>query len=369
MALSLQQLLTPSSEEESLAAIIEILDGFGFTASSWQPGSIQRHLIQVLARLHSDASNTTYAITAGRFNDLATGNWLSLKSRSDFDNERIAAVATQVNVQLDDPLNVGPYTIAMGDSVGVDQDGNTYRNIAAGTLTLGGTLTLLYQAEVAGSASFPTTFELATPLAGIIVSLPVDAIQLVGADAEDDERLRERNRKKWASLAYAAPADAYIAWALEASAAVTRAWVDDLNPRGPGTLDVYVAGPTGAVDPSVLVDVSDYIEGNTDGISRRPLGSDVEVFSATSASVNITGTLYVSPAFDLTATRDAVYAAITLLLESLPVGGTVKLASLYQTAMDVAGVVNLNLTAPTADTTVAASAVPVPALSLTAVVG
>lgn len=365
MALSLQQLLTPSSEDESLASIIEILEGLGFAASSWQSGSIQRTMIQLLARLHSDASNTTYAITAGRLNDLATGDWLSLKSSSDFDNERIAAVATQVNGKISDPLNVGPQTIVLGQLVATDQDGNTYRNVTAGTILLGGTLTLLFEAEVAGGASIPSSLELATSLAGFVFELPVDAIQRVGADAESDSRLRERNKTKWSTLAYAAPADAYVSWALAASAAVTRAWVDDLNPRGPGTLDLYVAGPGGAVDPSVLVDVLDYIEGNVDGIWRRPLGSDLEVFSATSATVGITGDLYVQPAFDLTQVKDAVEFEVTALLQALPVGGTVTVAALYSTIMGTAGVRNVHLSAPASDTTVAASAVPVPAFSLT----
>lgn len=365
MALSLQQLLTPSSEDESLATIIEILDGLGFTASSWQSGSLQRTFIQMLARLHSDASNVTYAITAARHNDLATGEWLSLKSRSDFDNERIASVATQVNGEFSDPLSVGPQTITLGQLVAVDQDGATYRNITVGTITLGGSLTLLFEAEVPGGASVPSSLELGTPLAGFVFSMPASAIQRVGADAESDVRLRERNRTKWSTLAYAAPEDAYISWALAASAAVTRAWVDSQNPRGPGTLDLYVAGPTGAVDPSVIDDVEDYIEGNLDGICRRPLGSDVKAFSATSATVSIAGDLYVQPAFDLIQTRDAVYDAVTALLETLPVGGTVNLAALYSTIMGVGGVKNVHLSSPLSDTTVAANAVPVPALSLT----
>ena len=371
MGLSLQQLLTPTSEDQALASLLATLDALGFTATSWESGSIQRTLVQLLARLYSSSTNTRYAIARGRFNDLAEFDWLTLKSRSDFDNERISAVATQVKMTLSDPLNVGPITIVMSQLVAVDQDAHTYRNITAGTLTVGGSLELTFEAEVPGRASFPTTsLSLATPLAGITaVKSPVNPIVQVGADAEADPRLRERNRTKWAALAYAAPADAYVTWALNASASVTRAWVDDQNPRGPGTLDLYVAGPTAPVPAPVLATVLDYIEGNIDGVWRRPLGSDLQVFSAGSATVAVTGTLYVLPAFDLTATRDAVYDAITSLLEALPVGGTVLLAELYRTIMTVAGVRNVHLTAPTSDTTVAATSVPTPSLSLAPEVG
>lgn len=371
MALSLAQLLTPSSEDESLAAIIAILDGFGFTASSWQSGSIQRTLIQVLARLHSDASNTVYALTSGRFNDLAVGDWLTLKSKSDFDNDRIPAVATQALYTISDPNSLaGPQTFIASQLVTKDQNSFTYRNIDGGTMILGGSVTLTFQAEVPGASSFPTSMTLVTPVAGTVSAMPVSgAIVLVGADAESDDRLRVRNSTKWAALSYASPKDAYIFWSLSASAAVTRAYVDDLNPRGPGTIDLYVAGPTGPVDPSVLVDVMDYLNGVTDGIYRRPIGSDVECFSAVSGTVSITGTLYVNASFDLTQTNTAVSDAIDTYFEALPVGGTVQLAKLYQTIMEVTGVSNVHLTAPTVDTTVAANAAPVASTSLTAMVG
>lgn len=369
MALSLAQLLTPSSEDQSLASIISILDGLGFSASDWETGSIQRTLIQLLARLHSSASNTTLAITKGRYNDLAEGDWLSLKSISDFDNTRVQAVATNVKMTLSDPLSVGPFSIIANQLACTDQDGFSYRNTSSGTLPLGGTLELTFLAEIPGRTQ-PTSLELSTPIAGVTAVIsPVDPVVVPGADPEADDRLRTRNRAKWATLAYAAPEDAYVAWALAASASVTRAWVDDLNPRGPGTLDLYVAGPTGPVPSPVLTTVLDYIQGAIDGIYRRPLGSDVHVVNAGSASVPITGTLYVLPAYSTTAVRDAVYAAITAYLQTLPVGGTVLLAQLYETSMTVAGVRNVRITAPTTDTTVAATSVPIPALNFISQVG
>jgi len=369
LALSLSQLLTPLSEDEALTDILTILDGLGFTATSWEDGSVQRTIVQMVARLLSDASNTRLALTKGRYNDLATSDWLSLKSSSDFNNTRIAAVPTRAKMTFTDPLGVGPITIVISQLVAKDQDGATYRNITGGTLLLSGTLELQFDAEVPG-ASNPTRLELVTPLAGITAVISaVDPILIPGATEESDERLRTRNRAKWATLAYAAPQDAYIAWALEADASITRAYIDDLNPRGPGTLDIYVAGPNGPVPGPVLVTVIDYIEGDVDGISRRPLGSDVQCFNAGTATVPVTGTLYVGPSYGLTATRDTVYAAITAMFQALPVGGTILLAELYATIMSIQGVSNVHLTAPTSDTTVAVTSVPVPSLALTPVVG
>ena len=371
MALTLTQLLTPKTEAEALADILAILDGFGFAASSWQEGSIQRHLVQVMARFTASASNTTLAITKGRFLDTAEGDWLALKAASDFNTTKVPAIAAKVKMTFTDPLGVGPATIVVSQLVATDSNGKTYRNIEGGTLPINGTLTLLFQAEVPGAESIPdANMQLATPIAGITaVRAAVDPIVLHGQAAESNERLRTRCRNKWATLAYAAPADAYEAWALEASPNVTRAWVDDLNPRGPGTLDLYVAGTTGAVATPVLTAVLDYIEGNTDGIFRRPLTANLQVKNTSNENVPVTGTLYVGPAYSLSSVRDAVYAAVKAYMQALPVGGTAKLAELYRTIMLVTGVTNVHLTAPTSDTTVTQTSVPVPALSLTPQVG
>ena len=388
MALSLAQLLTPKTEAEALADILAILDGFGFAASSWQEGSIQRHLVQVMARFTASASNTTLAITKGRFNDTAEGDWLTLKSASDFDNTRSPATTTRVKMTLTDPLGVGPSTIVLSQLVATDQAGRTYRNVEAGTLAINGSLTLAFEAEVPGSAAQPTSLVLATPIAGIEAAIASsNALVRLGANAEADDRLRVRNRNKWAALAYAAPAEAYVTWALEASDDVTRAWVDDLNPRGPGTLDIYVAGSSGTLLPSpVLLDVFKYITGVSAPVGkvqrdRRPLGSDIgtilspAVFNATLQTISVTGTLYVGAAYDRTTVRQAVYDAITAYMRALPVGGTVKIADLYRVAMAVQGVSNIHITAPVdinnipTDVVVAQTSIPVPAMNLTAVVG
>jgi uncharacterized phage protein gp47/JayE len=370
MALTLAQLLTPSTEAESLQTILDILDGFGFSATSWQSGGLARTLCQMVAKFHSDFTTERVTLAEGRYNDTATGGFLTLLSTSQWNNDRIPALTTQTNVLLSDPNSVGPYTITLGQLVGVDPGGNTYRNTTAGTILVGGTLTLQFDAEVAGSASVPTTIDLATPLAGITATVVTPIIRQ-GSDEETDDTLRVRNSTKWSTLAYAGPADAYISWALAADPHVTRAYVDDLNPRGPGTIDLYCAGATGGVDSSVPVNVSNYIEGAVDGIVRRPLGSNLQVFSATTTTVSIVATLYVSSSYSTATVKTNVQNAITTMMSLLPVGGSggkVTLAALYSTAMQVSGVVNMNITTPSADVTVGATAVPVPSFSITALV-
>lgn len=366
MSLTLQQLLTPKTEEQALDELLAFLQGLGFTATSWQPGSKARHLVQLLARLRSSFSNTTLLITKGRYNDTAQGDWLTLKAKSDFNNERGAAVAAQIRVRFDDPDGNGPYTVAASGLIVKDEDGATYRSIDALSLSEGASnVQIRFNAEVAGASSSPASVSLVTPLVGVDVSL--FEIIRPGADPESDERLRDRNRSKWSSLSQAAPGDAYRTWAMEASSSVTRVWVDDLNPRGPGTIDVIIAGVSGALPGGVATTVDAYINGGIDGVYRRPLTANLLVKNATNHTVNVTGILYSHASYDLATIRTTVQNKVNGYISTVPVGGTVLLAELYRQIMAVDGVRNVVLTAPTSDLTVTAGQVPVGSTSLLSV--
>jgi uncharacterized phage protein gp47/JayE len=358
VSLTLAQLLTPKTEEQALDELLAFLTGLGFTASSWQPGSKARHIIQLMARLRSSFSNTTLLITKGRYNDTAEADWLTLKSSSDFNNTRAPAVAAQIRVRFDDPSGYGPFTVAASGLIVRDEDGATYRSIDALSLAENATnVQIRFNAEVAGAASSPSSVSLVTPLAGVDVSL--FEIIRPGADPESDERLRERNRSKWSSLSQAAPGDAYRAWAMEASNSVTRVWVDDLNPRGPGTIDVIIAGVSGALPGGVATTVDSYINGGIDGIYRRPLSANLLVKNATNYTVNVTGVLYSHASYDLATIRTTVQNAVNAYISTVAVGGTVLLAELYRRIMAIDGVRNVVLSAPTSDLTVTAGQVPV----------
>jgi uncharacterized phage protein gp47/JayE len=343
VSLSLAQLLTPSTEQQSLDTILDILTGLGFTARSWQSGSIARTLVQMVARLHSSASNTTVVLTKGRYNDTATGDWLTLLSASHFGNTRIPAVAARIKVRVDDSVNsVGPFTSAIGELVATDTKGVSYRNIDPLSLAQGATADLIFEAEIPGLVDVQSSVTLSTPLAGTTVTYqsPIRP----GANEESDERLRRRNQSKWASLAYAAPSAAYELWALEASAAVTRVWVDDLNTQGTGRVDVYIAGASGALPGAVATTVDNYVRGQIDGVFRLPLGVDLHVLTASNETISVTGTIYSQLAADLATIRTRADKAVKDYVSTLPVGGKFLLAEVYRRLMSLEGVANVNIT-------------------------
>lgn len=358
MSLTLLQLLTTQTEEEALDEQLDVLTEDGFTGTSWQSGSKARHIVHLIARLKASFSNTRLLITKGRYNDTAESHWLTLKSRSDFNNERYPAVTTQIRVRFDDPESAGPFSQDASDLIVKDEDGATYRSIDALSLPEGGENVLIrFEAETPGAAARPSAVTFVTPLAGVEISL-VEIIR-PGSDPESDVRLRDRNRSKWSTLSQAAPGDAYRTWAMEASNAVTRVWVDDLNPRGPGSIDVIIAGVGGALPGGVATTVTNYINGGVDGVYRRPLGSNLLVKNAENATINVVGTVYSYASYALSDIQTAANAAANDYISTVAVGGTVLLAELYKRIMGVTGVRNVVITSPSADVTVPAGKVPV----------
>jgi len=361
VALSVDELIEPMTTDQVLTLLLDILRAHGFPVASWQSGSIQLTLLQAFAELASEhLLVANYLLRAGLL-PLSTGGWLTLLSDSHYDNQRFDAVKTKGGVVLTDAESTGPHTISVDEIVLSDAEGRRFRNTTGGTLSLGLTLALTFEAELAGAdgnvADDTITVVIEGP-PGVTATNPDTGdgwITTEGADEESDSSLQERDRTKWAGLGINGPAEAYVNWAREADSAVTRVYVDDTNPRGAGTLDVYLAGAGGPVAGSVVTAVTNYIEGTADQVGRKAIGADLLVQSATQVAVDFSGTVYVDPSLDLTEMETAVQEAIEAFLLEVPIGGVksfddeegqLLLGKLYHAIFSIPGVVNLVLTAP-----------------------
>lgn len=335
MTLSLDSLLTPVTEEEALDTSLAILTSLGFNVTSWQDGSVQRTLIQHVARLYSSLTETVAEIAAGGFNGLATGGYLTLLSKSHYENTRVAAVNTQGDIVLTSTATAPPHVIAVGDlqiadTATASPTTQTFRNITGGTLNPGSTLTLSFEAEVAGEAgNIPnnTTLYMWTPLVGVTATNPPNGltgtwITQVGIDEEADERLTDRNASKWATLSYAATDGAYRNWALAADSSVTRVKVRSDNPFGAGSVDVVCATAVGSITPTQETDILAYIEGTSDGVGRRPINDIVSVNGAVVVYIPIIGTITVDATYQTITTEAVIHAAIDAYMNTLDIGGT-----------------------------------------------
>ena len=380
MALSLEQLLTPVTNAEALQNIIDTLDGLGFDASSWGPTSRQRALIEVWARQNAAFSSDIVNIAKGGFLDLAEGGWLTILAKSAFDVDQQLASKTQGKLLMTCASGSGPYTIDTGANQIVVADtanGYVYRNITGGTLSSGSTLEVTIEAEVAGASrdvASNTITDLRKTLVGVTVNNPIPDgettwITTNGADDETASELIIRCRAKWATLSGLAPGAAYEFHALTASTSVNRAYVDDQNPRGNSSIDVYLAGTSGEVGSDVISAVDTYIR---DG--RKPNHVSLLVKSATARPIAVASTIYIESAYNTATNQATIATAIADFFKAVPVSG-VKTSTLdpgvvsYALLMKAISnshskIINLTLSSPSADVALLTGEVAIPVQTL-----
>jgi hypothetical protein len=317
------------SESQSEQRLLEMLDDSGFTATSFQEGSIVSTLIKMQAEAEARLSKISVLLKNAFQSATATGEALTRTSSGFFKNTRADAVASQHLATLSCLASAGPHTINLGDVVIFHADGHTYRNVEGNSivypvvLASGGTQTLLFESQVAGAQANignavsvdQVTLALDTTLAG--VSITAHSLFLAGVDEESDDRLDERNTSKWALLSgFEIIDEAVEALCLAASSSIIATSVDSTNPRGAGTFDVYIAGlDATASDTDVALAQA--------LVRRYVFGMDatVQVKKAPELGVDIVGTAYYSGNFTQAEVQTAVEAALLAYVRRVPLGG------------------------------------------------
>lgn len=182
-------------------------------------------------------------------------------------------------------------------------------------------------------------------------ALPVGVVRCVnpaaftgGADAEDDETLRERVLSSYRRLPNGANAAYYEEVALSFAGvrearAVGRA-------RGTGTVDVYIAAEGGAPSNELVLAVQRELQ------SRREIAVDVKVIGAAAVNVDVTATLTIEDGFTLAEVSPRAEAAVRACFAQKRMGQGVPLAKLIAALCGTEGVANCAVSAPTGDTAV-----------------
>ncbi len=365
MPLTVKQLRTPVTQDQALTTILNELQSLGFNSSSWQSGSVQRTMLTGVALVFSTVTEFVAFITDFSFNETATSEALTEFSDSHYDNQRVTDVATLGLVVLTGGAVGPPHTIAIGDAVVRDPvSGQTFRNTTAATVPVSGVAApaMTFRAEspgTAGNVANDTITELVTTLTGVTSNNPDPGsgtwITTQGVDQETDPTLRTRNTTKWSTLNIVTkPADGYINIALTADSDITKVTVDSTNPRGPGTVDVYIARGTGVAVAADVTTVQTAVD------LRRPVSADVLVIAAAAQAISIVGTIHLTTSLDDAAgvQRAAIEQAAIDYVNGLDIGGEVLPGStdgflihseLIQAISDIAGVRRVLLTSPTVD--------------------
>ena len=202
--------------------------------------------------------------------------------------------------------------------------------------------------------------KIGNPISGVDgVTNAADWITQEGRDDERDDLLRRRGFLAWEEIARGTRDAAYLVWVLDAGA--TDAFVRSNEPRGPGTVDIYILGPDGMPTGELVAAVQAYIDSKRpsetstgDILVRKPVAKPIDIgMTVTPKAGFSTQVLEAEIANRLDAhfnpRGDENYPAVP----SLGVGGDVLVNRIINIIMAVPGVYNVDLVSPTSDVEVA----------------
>ena len=373
MTTSVTELLSQVTQAQALTTLLQFLQIAGFPATSWQSGSLPFTLLQSESQSISDLSAAIVNVAKGGYSDTATGGWADILGWSLFREYRKPAVFTQGAVTMTDVSGGGPVALTAGQIWVSDGATKTfkYNSIAAASIPLNGSASVLFQAESAGAAynlGNGTITNLVTSLPGVSITNPASATLLTwitqqGADIETDANYMARCVNKWATLGTGL-AGGYKYYATTTSNEVTR--VKTIENTTNGSVTVVIGGSNGPISSTAKAAVTAVLT-----TTARPLCVTVNVVDVTLSQTPITGTVFVSASADLVATRIAVQNAISALAQIVDIGGIIYTDTIIAAAMGVPGVYNFSLSAPNLAggvliTQLAPTAVFSPVFSLTA---
>lgn len=332
--LTLEQLVTPQTEDEVLASSLNILRQLGFQATSWQSGSAQLTILRLIARIISALTTTVAQIAAGGFTTLASSAYLRLLAKYFYAIDYLPAQPTIGLMTLTSSAGAPIHTWNAGDIIVSDSaegtaGANTYTCTAGGSLGPSSSTQLEFKADVAGAAGNiapGVPIFLWTAYVGVTVTNPAllpgsnTWVTTPGEDEESDARLAARCLGRWERLMYGNTDGAYKGWALEALPALTRVSVNAA--QGNGTVALIGATSLGPLSGPQCLVIENYINGVADGVGRRPINDIVSCDPAvivTSPALTITA--YVVPSVFDTIEADMT-AALLAYIGGIPIGGT-----------------------------------------------
>jgi hypothetical protein len=250
MAFSLDELVTPLTEEQVLETFLSILETLSVPARSWRTGGVYRAILRTCARTYSSFTDVMAAFARAGFLETSTGQWLTLLARYVYGVERPPATLATGVEQLQN-TGGGVYSFGPDEVRFINPTTKkSYVNAESFTLGAGETKSIPIRSTEFGAASSaaPGAIDtLETTLLGVIVTNP---LAVVGNDELPDPELRQLCRDKLSTLSGKGPRGAY-------RYAVLTALRDDGSPVNinrvavvpsinTGIVTTYCAAPSGA---------------------------------------------------------------------------------------------------------------------------
>lgn len=327
---SIDDAVLPITAAEFKRSFFDALAVTGVTTTTWKPGAVTRTIIAIVCVCLGAFSSLVSSIAKSGFLGLASGLWLRLCARYTFAVTPLDASFAAGPVLLSN-ASLTPRTYAIGAlELAHGVTGARYLNTAAVTVGAGAVdVPVAVQAVEVGSASTALEGELNTIIGGPVGLSCRNAALLVGLDDEADNTLKGRCDAKLQPFADSPSAAYYVAATTAKRADGSRINVNRVRtvPRPNCRIDVYVAGPNGAI-PGTADDINTDLGAVEDAIQRQAVPQCVtaNTHSATNRVLNVSAEVWV---YNTTGTTTAqVDAAIRKALadyfaspETAPIGG------------------------------------------------
>ncbi|EAU55824.1 baseplate J/gp47 family protein [Mariprofundus ferrooxydans] len=235
-----------------------------------------------------------------------------------------------------------------GETVPINTEVKTVTGIAfitgaSDVIGAGGTVDIAATASAAGLAGnqdTATALTLSSPPPGIQSQAAIVSMS-GGTDVESKEDLLARVLFDM-RLPPAGGADFdYYRWALDVPG-VTDAYVYPKR-RAINSVDVVIETAGGLPSAQLIADVQAYLD------YIRPVTADVLAMAPTLITVDITAQLVLDNTTTLAAATASIQAALTAWFDTLHVGELVAEKRLTSLMMDISGVIDVTMTAPTAN--------------------
>ena len=348
---SLLTLFSPRSQSTVLAQMYTQAAALGVDVVGVQAERLFTALYQIESLAKSTEDSLRVQVAQAGFLDtviLAGTAWVDLIASGWFGLTRAPATYTMgLGALTCGPLATGGNVPAL-QARWQSSTGVAFTNGEAFTITPNSVVPVVLQAIVSGTTgNVPTgvTWTNTTVLTNCTLTNPGSGgswITGAGVATEADATLVARCLARWAATSYGGAASAYRQWINDAVTAagltnpITRIGIDDTNPAGPGSTNVWLADAAGPATAAELALVTPYLQARR-GLGTGPLG----IAAAPAITLPVVASIYGN-------TNGVALgsAALQALQATVPLGGTIYWAELLATLYNLPGVRNVQLSIP-----------------------
>lgn len=246
---------------------VKELNEAGFVITNYNSGGIFNMLLMIELQIYREFIKLFRTVLSQMYVSHATGTWLTLKAE-DYSQKRKAASKTQGNILLTGSAGHETVTIPKGTIFKTEKDinGEELRFFTTSDVTFlksMESIAVAVEAEKEGeryNVSPGQIVKCLKHLDGVEQINNIEGwISIPGADIEEIESLRARTLNSWSDLATGTTAAKYKS-AAEKVDGVLYADVDQLHPRGQGSVDIIITSTAGAASEELLKRVEDAVE-------------------------------------------------------------------------------------------------------------